>query len=279
MADQALRVLLLAPKDCSLRNLDLRPRYSLEHINDPEAAVAKAQHHEFAAIVIEMTQPDETAWSVFDRFQVAHPEWPILVASRAEEETVGVRALRDGAQDYLVTTGLDAAELSRSVRFAIERHRMVRERQASLERLRELERYKTQFVNTAAHELNSPLTPVKLQLHLLKTTQAKGLDEKQAASLKIIDRNVDRLVGLVADILDAARLQADRLLVRKEPVDLHRLAVDAVESSREAAKRAGVELDLESRPGLILEADPDRISQVLFNLINNAVKFTPEGGR
>jgi signal transduction histidine kinase len=145
------------------------------------------------------------------------------------------------------------------------------------EALRELDRFKTQFVSMAAHELGTPLTPIRVQAHLLR--QSRTLSDADRRSLGILDRNVSRLVALVEDLLDAARVQAGRLAITRSRQDLHAIVADAVESFREAAKHAGIELESRAEPGLAVEVDAKRLSQVVFNLITNALKFTPAGGR
>ena len=145
-------------------------------------------------------------------------------------------------------------------------------------RLKETSRFKTQILNTTAHELNTPLTPVRLQLHLLKTGALGQLNERHGKAIGIIDRNIERLSFLVNDILDVARLESGRIDIKRSPVDLAPIIDEALESFYETARRVGVELRLERGVGLVLDADKDRINQVIFNILGNALKFTPEGG-
>jgi PAS domain S-box-containing protein len=153
------------------------------------------------------------------------------------------------------------------------------ERLKELERLRELDKFKTAFINTAAHELGTPLTPIKLQLHILRSGDGAQLSDRQRKALEILDRNVERLNALVQEVLKVARLQAGRLGITKERVDLNRVVFEAVESFQEPARESGIELEMRTTPGLQVDADPKRVTQVLFNLLNNAWKFTPDGGR
>jgi PAS domain S-box-containing protein len=162
--------------------------------------------------------------------------------------------------------------------------RAERERAASEERARELQRlkdldaFKTQFINTAAHELGTPLTPIRLQLDLLQT-RGQALDERQRRGLAIVSRNVDRLAQLVQDVLEVARLQAGRLSLDVRPVEVQPLLADAVESFQEPARQSGVALELRAPAGLMVNGDARRLTQVVYNLLSNALKFTPRGGR
>jgi PAS domain S-box-containing protein len=144
------------------------------------------------------------------------------------------------------------------------------------ERLREAAAFKTQFLNNAAHELATPLTPLKLQLATMRP-RLEALDPKGFTMLK---RNVDRLGTLVTDLLDAARLQSGRLRMSFRDVDVDEALARIVASFRPQAQAAGITLGV--RPGtagLHLECDETRLEQVLFNLVHNALKFTPRGGQ
>jgi PAS domain S-box-containing protein len=162
---------------------------------------------------------------------------------------------------------------------AEQERRLAEQRLQELERLQEMDVFKTQFLNTAAHELSTPLTPIKLQLEMLRTTRAEELSADQRRVVDILQRNVDRMAQLVQDILEAARLQAGRLSVVKEPVDLQALLAEAVESFQAPALQRGVAVELRAPQGLRVDGDPKRLAQVLLNLLSNAWKFTPEGGR
>jgi signal transduction histidine kinase len=136
-----------------------------------------------------------------------------------------------------------------------------------------------QFLNNAAHDLASPLTPIKLQLAILDATGIQEMGEKQRTALEVVARNIEHMGMLVQDVKDASRLQAGKLQVFPEPVDVAVLARHAVETFYEQAKEAGVRLDTKaSVEGLPIMGDKGRLNQVLYNLINNAIKFTPEDG-
>lgn len=152
------------------------------------------------------------------------------------------------------------------------------EQSRELDQLRQLDKFRTGFINMAAHELNTPMTPIKIELHLLERSLAGRLKGREADSLGIVKRNFDRLGRLVNDILDSARIQSQRLKLHRQPLDLTRCISDALDTFREAAAAQGVQLDSKVIFNNAVPGDAGRITQVLLNLLNNALKFTPRGG-
>lgn len=149
-----------------------------------------------------------------------------------------------------------------------------------LKTLREMNELKTRFMSMAAHELNTPLTPIKIQLHVLRTNHQGFANSPEAArGLDLLDRNVQRLSRLVQDVLDATRLQSGHLPLRPANVSLNAIVAETVEGFQDAARQAGVELTFRPTTETEIKADPDRIAQLCSNLVANAIKFTPHGGR
>src|ERR1043166_5742982 len=97
--------------------------------------------------------------------------------------------------------------------------------------------------------------------------------------LEIVERNAKAQAQLIADVLDVSRMISGRVKLDLAPVSLARVICDAVDSIRPGAAARGVALHLDVEEGPIANADPDRLQQVVWNLLSNACKFTPEGGR
>ena len=147
---------------------------------------------------------------------------------------------------------------------------------AQNEQLVELDRLKDEFVSSVTHELRTPLTSISGYVEVLVEDEA---DEERRGYLEIIDRNAERLLGLVSDLLFSARLQDGRLELERLPVDLREVVQHAAASARPRADAAKVALDVQAGAVPPVLGEADRLAQLMDNLVSNAIKFTPAGGR
>jgi PAS domain S-box-containing protein len=147
------------------------------------------------------------------------------------------------------------------------------------ERLRELDRLKDEFIALVSHELRTPLTSIHGYLELILDGGAGDLSEDQERFLTVVERNSKRLMQLVGDLLFMAQVEAGKLALDFEEVQLRELVGECLEAARPIADDRGIELvaEVEETPSML--GDRSRLSQVLDNLISNALKFTPRSGR
>ena len=145
------------------------------------------------------------------------------------------------------------------------------------DRLRQLDALKDEFISLVSHELRTPLTSIRGYAELLADDD--GLTDEQRRFLGIVDRNAGRLLDLVSDLLFLAQVDAGRMTFELQPVDLEALVLECVESSVPAARAKQIELRAYTERLPDVTGDPARLAQVLDNLVSNALKFTPEGGR
>jgi signal transduction histidine kinase/ActR/RegA family two-component response regulator len=140
--------------------------------------------------------------------------------------------------------------------------------------LRESDRQKTEFLATLSHELRNPLAPIRFAVELLDGPA----DTAQRARLTI-RRQVTHLSRLIDDLLDLTRISRNKLELQMRPVELATVVHDAIDAVRGEAERAGHRLDiLVPAEPVWLTADPDRVVQILTNLLNNAIRYTDSGG-
>ena len=226
---------------------------------------------------------------------LVHPDFRDLVVERSRlvqrgrpTEFTEIRCLRlDGTPVDVEVIGQPITFLGRPADQTVIRditdrkradadRRVASQRLAEISRLKEMDRVKTQFVNTISHELRTPLTPIKVQLHILKA--AKDPEQAKKAA-DVLERNVGRLSSIVDELLEVARIQAGTLKLAKTYVDLSQNVHLALESFVDVARQSGIEFHTRVEPDLHVVADPKRLQQVMYNLLGNAFKFTDKGGR
>jgi signal transduction histidine kinase/CheY-like chemotaxis protein len=148
----------------------------------------------------------------------------------------------------------------------------------SQEQLREADRRKDEFLATLAHELRNPLAPIRTGIEILKGETVPPSSKAQAH--EVIARQLQHMVRLIDDLLDVSRITAGKLSLRQERLDFVGVVHQAVETARAAIDRAGHALTLALPPGpVMVVADETRLTQVIANLLLNACKYTPRGGR
>jgi PAS domain S-box-containing protein len=143
-----------------------------------------------------------------------------------------------------------------------------------------LERMKSEFLASVSHELRTPLASIMGFVELLLGEEPGELTPTQREFLEIMLESSHRLLGMVNDILDVSRIEAGDLDLRTQRIRLEEVVARAVRSARHLAESKEIALELEMGPPLpIIKGDPERLEQVMDNLLNNAVKFTPRGGQ
>ncbi|HEY4274908.1 MAG TPA: PAS domain S-box protein [Rhizomicrobium sp.] len=145
---------------------------------------------------------------------------------------------------------------------------------------KEMDRMKSEFVSVVSHELRTPLTAIRGSLGLMATAMKDSLPPKALHLVEIGHRNSERLIALVNDILDMEKLAANRMHFEHKREDMAALAAQAVESTAAYAEKYKVAYVLENRGAdMPVMVDANRMAQILANLLSNAAKFSPEGGR
>jgi len=154
----------------------------------------------------------------------------------------------------------------------------ITERKKAEEKLKEATGIKSEFISMASHELRTPLTAMKEAIRLVITEQTGKLNDEQKEFLDIARRNVDRLARLVNDILDFQKLGAGKMEFEIRENDINEVATEVYAAMTPAAKNVGIDFLLELEDDIPrVKFDHDKITQVLTNLVANALKFTERG--
>jgi two-component system sensor histidine kinase BaeS len=188
---------------------------------------------------------------------------PVLALSRATQQVAA------GRYDIAIPDARGSDEISQLTdRF----RRMV-------EQLAEAEKLKRSFLMSVSHELRTPLTAIRGHVEAVREGIVSE-PEQVEASLEIVAAETDRLERLVGDVLDLAKLQAHRFTVRNEEVDLGRVLDHAYGAFAEEARRREIDYRIDGDgEAPVIVSDGDRVLQVVSNLLSNAFRWTPDGGR
>jgi signal transduction histidine kinase len=154
------------------------------------------------------------------------------------------------------------------------------ELQKALERVSELSQLKSNFVANISHELRTPLTHIKGYVELLVTESLGPITEEQRHALQVSQHSTNKLESLIEDLIMVSLASRGELSIKQENVDIHRLGNLAIKANASKAQERGVSLNAlfdENLP--LVQADPQKISWVLNQLVDNGVKFTPSNGR
>ncbi len=207
----------------------------------------------------------------------------LVVPLRHSDETVGILIVASQRREAFSPEDLETLELlavvlssamSNAAAFHA-REELLAEQQRQVERLQQVDRLKDEFIALVSHELRTPLTSIRGYLELVLEDQ---LEPQQREFLEVIDRNSQRLLRLVGDLLFVAQHEAGHLSLDLQRLGLDGVLRDCVVAAKPAADAKQVELQLDVAGPLELEGDRSRLGQLLDNLVSNALKFTPAGG-
>ena len=251
-----------------------------------DSALTACEAEKPDCILLDHNLPDGTGVDFIEDLRTigGTQTYPTVMLTGTGSEAVAVQAMKAGAQDYIVKPRLNPESLHRALGAAIykaQTDRLLARQRAELEEAyavaKDANARKDQFLARLSHELRTPLTPI------LAAVSAPDLARADAAELeetfRLIRRNVELEARLIDDLLDITRISHGKLELDLRAADVHDLIHHALDICRPTAQAKGVELSsaLEARHHTA-RADGARIQQVFWNLLNNAIKFTPAGG-
>jgi signal transduction histidine kinase len=177
--------------------------------------------------------------------------------------------------DEIIRSGVDITERVRDER---ETQRLMDAGQAEKEGLRDAGHRKDEFIAMLAHELRNPLVPIRTGIELLK--KARDRIDIVDTVRPMMERQIGHMVRLIDDLLDVSRITSGKLVLQRRPVTLSSIIGNAIETHREAIGTKNLKFSVNlPEPRWILNVDPTRLAQAISNLLENAVKFTPAGGK
>lgn len=214
-------------------------------------------------IVTDLGLPDSTGLDTFHNIYGFAGSIPVLLLTGNADDQIGVAAVKEGAQDYLLKDDLNTKTLVRTIRYAIERNHLSLANQ--------------ELLNIMAHELRTPIGVIKEGNLQLAEGLHGNVNESQKHILTMAITNIERLVRLINDILDKAKFDLGKVKLNKKDFDLAELIHEVVDGFSARARIKSIEIVDTVTKAIIVKADRDKIAQVYVNLIGNAIKFTERG--
>jgi len=281
MSDQPTHVLLIEdnPGDADLVRLRLVEGKSgvdvncVSRLSDGLDSLKKSAP---SVILLDLNLPDSQGAETFRKVLEKAPNVPVVILSGQDDEALALKALHQGVQDYLVKGAISSSGLDRAIRYAVERQALLRSLEMS--RKQQLE-FKNQFLSHVSHELRTPLTCIHQFVTILLDGLAGEVSPEQRDHLKTILKSVNQLGAMVRDLLEASRAESGKVRIEPRCVVIGEVIRQAVAMMQPIAneKEVGIEVGVETSIPFV-HGDPGRILEVLINLIDNAIKFTPQGG-
>src|SRR5712664_2062146 len=259
-----------------LRLVEGRPQLRVECVPRLSDALESLSKETPSLVLLDLNLPDSRGAETFRKVMEKAPNVPVVILSGQDDEVLAVKAVHQGVQDYLVTGDISSKQLERAMRYAVERQGLLRSLEIASKQQLE---FKNHFLSHVSHELRTPLTCIHQYVTLLLDGLAGPMTPEQSDHLKTVLRSVNQLHAMIRDLLEATRAETGTLRVEPRCVSIGELMGQAVAMMRPTAqgKQVGLELALDSHIPLVF-ADPDRILEVLMNLLDNAIKFTGADG-
>jgi signal transduction histidine kinase len=256
----------------------------LEQVDRLATALQRLAAGEFDIALLDLSLPDSQGFQTFVRLVRTAPGIPIVVLSGLDDEAMAIRAVREGAQDYLVKGQVDGKTLTRSIYYAVERKHAEDERARLAHASAEAEaslRARDETLATISHDLRTPLTSIRGLAQLLQRRLARGAamtTEELTERLGRIEEQTVLMARMIDDLLDVARIEAGRPLeLRRESCDLAALVQKSAADVQRTTDRHRLHVVAEDAP-IVGSVDAARLERVVLNLLTNAVKYSPDGG-
>ncbi len=250
-----------------------------------EEGLKKVKEGRYDLVLTDLKMPGLDGLQLISEIAKDKPE--VLTVLMTGHGTVdsAVEAMKQGASDYLLKPlNLDET-IVRIKKVLEEKQRFMRlkdfadQLEKANQELRRIDAMKSEFISIASHELRTPLAAIKNAIQLILQGKTGEINEHQTKFLAIADRNINRLINIINDLLDLSRIESGRISMKFESLPIKPLFETVVTSlqPQAEAKSIRIEIDLPEDPPSVY-ADKEKVEQILVNLIGNAIKFTPEGG-
>jgi signal transduction histidine kinase len=301
MNDKTIKILLIEDNAGDIRlirEMLTEAKYiafDLECVDRLSTGLERNARGDIDIILLDLGLPDSQGLDTFNTINDQTSKVPIIVLTAFEDDAWAIKAVRNGAQDYLVKGKVDSTLLVRTIRYALERKKAEAELQKARDtleikvmerteelhdaniRLKELGSLKNAFISSMSHELRTPLNSIIGFTGIMLQGMTGELTGEQRRQLTIVKKSGDHLLALISDVIDVSRIEANHIELDVKEFDFSDMVRDVRDSFKVAIDEKGLKLVLEVPEKLMVESDERRMKQVIMNLVSNAVKFTDEG--
>jgi signal transduction histidine kinase len=274
MSNKPIKILLVEdnPGDARLLQealMEAGPaQFELVPVEQLSEALQGLSEKGFDVILLDLSLPDSQGFDTFARAHVQAPGVPIVVLTGLNDEALAIKAVQEGAQDYLVKGQVDSNLLVRAIRYAIERKRVEKE----------LERQRADFLAMLTHDIKNPLGVVLGCADMLR--EGEGLSPQQEDLVYCQEISTRMVLSLVNNYLDFSKIEAGHLTLAKKPLEVNHLLRRMGQQYETEAQRRQITLEFRLQPELpAVEGDALALERVFANLVHNALNFTPKLGQ
>ncbi|MFH1612226.1 MAG: ATP-binding protein [bacterium] len=245
-----------------------------------QTAIEYLNQQKVDVILLDLGLPESQGLDTFHKLHTQIPEVPIVVLSGFDDIDTALKAIYEGAQDYLIKQTYNSNAMVRIIRYAMERYQILKELDQKNKELKKLDEMKDEFVLMVSHELRTPLAIMKTYINILLDEIQGKINDQQKIFLTIVYNNIGRLTGVINDLLDMNKINIGKMKIFKSNMNLAKQIKQVVNFFEIETMAKNITLKLEIPTNLAeVFADEERIVQVLINIIGNAIKFTHKGGK
>ncbi|NET58026.1 MAG: response regulator [Symploca sp. SIO2E6] len=267
-------------------------QFSLMHVKRLREALEQLNQDCFDVILLDLSLPDSQGLASLPPLINCAPSIPIVVLTNTNDDELAIAAVRQGAQDYLVKRQISRDVLVRSVRYAIERKQtlealrevnetleiQVQEQTAELVKAKKLNQLKSEFVSMLSHDFRNPLNTILLSTGLLQEKTYKLTKEKKLNYFQLIRSAIDDMTQLLDEVLLIGKADSGRLKFQPTLLNLEQFCYQLLEELQlTISKKHQLMFTTQGELGEALW-DQSLLRHILGNLLDNAIKYSPEGG-
>ena len=239
-------------------------KFEVKHAGSLATALLMLDTCNFDVVLLDLSLPDSEELESLRRVRKCSPMLPVIVLSGNQDESIAFQAVQQGAQDYLLKGDLDGRVLARAMRYAIERGRLLQQRD--------------EFMAALVHDIKNPLLGSDKMYELILQKKFGELEPRLLDMTKLLKRSNESVLHLLMNLLEIYRYDVNSPLYKHVEIDLSTVIEESVQELTPLANIKGLDLNTAFSTSGRISGDPTAMQRVFLNLIGNSIKFTPDGG-